>query len=147
MIESLKVVSSCVPVARYLDNSNQYGMWLANAKKCLTNSYMASRNQTAKHYGSMSWDRKSYLPRQRTLILVLCNAKAIKIGSLEHSLVEELLTHHHHRSATCLIAENWFTTQSVCCSSPYKSVSKKRSMKSTWCLVWDLRLKCLKIYR
>ncbi len=76
-------------------------MWVANAKKCLTNSYMASRNQTAKHYGSMSSDRKSYLPRQRTLIVVLCNIKAIKIGSLKHSLVEELFTHHHHRSGNC----------------------------------------------
>jgi hypothetical protein len=54
---------------------------------------MASRNQTAKHYGSMGSDKKSYLPRQRTLLVVLCNTKAIKIGSLEHSHVEVLLTH------------------------------------------------------
>jgi len=49
----------------------------------------------------MSSHRKSYLPRQRTLIVVLCNTKAIKIGSLKHSLVEELFTHHRHRSANC----------------------------------------------
>jgi hypothetical protein len=63
-----------------------------------------ARNQAAKPYvsmayGSMSSDRKSYLPKQRTLVVVLCYTKAIKIGSLKHSLVEELFTHHHHRSA------------------------------------------------
>ncbi len=90
----------------------------------------------------MSLDKNSYLPRQRSRIVVLWNTKAIKIGSLKHSLVEELFTHHHHRSANC-----WFQRSDLrhnrYASSLYKSVSKKRSMKSTWCLVW-IELQLLK---
>ncbi len=45
-----------------------------------------------------------------------------------------------------MIAENSFTTQSICCRSPYKSVFKKKAWNRLDVLL-ELRLNCLKIYR
>ncbi len=113
-----------------------------------------ARNQAAKPYGSMAYgsmssDRKSYLPKQRTLVVVLCYTKAIKIGSLKHSLVEELFTHHHHRSANFWLQIELIYDTIDLLQFPLQTnlYPKREAWNSTWFLFWEFRLNCLKIYR